>query len=47
MTLHICVLGIDGKRKKTIPAALPPILAAEKRLVGGAAGKIFRVCGPD
>ncbi len=47
MTLHICVLGIDGSGKSTISAALPAILAAEMSLVAGAAGETFRVCGPD
>jgi len=32
MTLHICVLGIDGSGKSTITAALPNILAAELNL---------------
>jgi broad-specificity NMP kinase len=47
MTLHICVLGIDGSGKSTISAALPAILAAEMILVAGAAGETFRVSGPD
>jgi hypothetical protein len=47
MTLHICVLGIDGSGKSTISSALPAILAAEMGLVAGAAGETFRVCGPD
>jgi hypothetical protein len=47
MTLHICVLGIDGSGKSTISAALPAVLAAEMGLVAGAAGETFRVCGPD
>ena len=47
MTLHVCVLGIDGSGKSTISAALPTILAAEMGLVVGAAGETFRVCGPD
>src|SRR5215212_10389750 len=47
MTLHVCVLGIDGGGKSTISAALPAILAAEMGLVAGAAGETFRVSGPD
>jgi hypothetical protein len=47
VTLHVCVLGIDGSGKSTISGALPAILAAEMGLVAGAAGETFRVCGPD
>ena len=47
MTLHVCVLGIDGSGKSTISAAMPAILAAEMDLLAGAAGESFRVCGPD
>ncbi len=47
MTLHVCVLGIDGSGKSTISAALPAVLAAEAGLVAGAAGEKFRVCGPE
>jgi hypothetical protein len=47
MTLHVCVLGIDGSGKSTISAALPDILAAEMGLVAGAAGETFRVSGPE
>jgi hypothetical protein len=47
MTLHVCVLGIDGSGKSTIAAALPSILAAETALVVGAAGEEFRLVGPD
>jgi len=47
MTLHVCILGIDGSGKSTISAALPAILAAELGLVAGAAGETFRVSDPD
>ena len=47
MTLHVCILGIDGSGKSTISAALPTILAAEAGLVAGAAGETFRVSDPD
>jgi hypothetical protein len=47
VTLHVCVLGIDGSGKSTISAALPAVLAAEAGLVAGAAGETFRVCGPE
>jgi hypothetical protein len=47
MTLHVCVLGIDGSGKSTISGALPAILAAEMSLVAGAAGETFHVSGPD
>ena len=45
MTLHVCVLGIDGSGKSTISIALPAILAAETSLVAGVAGETFRVSG--
>jgi hypothetical protein len=47
MTLHVCVLGIDGSGKSTISAALPAVLAAEAGLVAGGVGETFRVCGPE
>jgi Thymidylate kinase len=47
MTLHVCVLGIDGSGKSTISTALPTILAAEMGLVAGAAGETFRLSDPD
>jgi shikimate kinase len=47
MTLHICILGVDGSGKSTVTAALPAILAAEADLVAGAAGEDFRVCVAD
>lgn len=47
MTLHVCVLGIDGSGKSTVVAALPSILAAESGLVAGSAGEAFRVVAPD
>src|SRR5919107_828875 len=47
MTLHVCILGIDGSGKSTISAALPAILAAELGLVAGAAGEAFHVSDPD
>lgn len=47
MTLHVCILGIDGSGKSTITATLPSILAAEMALVAGAAGEEFRVAAPD
>ena len=47
MTLHVCVLGIDGSGKSTISIALPAILAAEASLVAGAAGETFRVSSPE
>ena len=47
MTLHICVLGIDGSGKSTVSSALPAVLAAEMGLVAGAAGETFRVSGPE
>jgi cytidylate kinase len=47
VTLHVCILGIDGSGKSTISAALPTVLAAEVSLVAGAAGETFNVCGPD
>jgi hypothetical protein len=47
LTLHVCILGIDGSGKSTISAALPTILAAEAGLVAGAAGETFRVSDPD
>jgi hypothetical protein len=47
LTLHVCILGIDGSGKSTISAALPAILAAEAGLVAGAAGETFCVSDPD
>jgi energy-coupling factor transporter ATP-binding protein EcfA2 len=47
MTLHVCVLGIDGSGKSTVVAALPSIMAAESGLVAGSAGEAFRVVAPD
>ncbi len=47
MTLHVCVLGIDGSGKSTITAALPYILAAELNLRAGSAGEEFRIVEAD
>jgi cytidylate kinase len=47
MTLHVCIVGIDGSGKSTISTALPTILAAEVNVVAGAAGERFRVSDPD
>lgn len=47
MTLHVCVLGIDGSGKSTISAALPYALAAETGLLVGSAGEAFRVVAPE
>ena len=47
MSLHVCVLGIDGSGKSTVVAALPSILAAESGCVVGSAGDSFRIVAPD
>ena len=47
MTLHVCVLGIDGSGKSTITAALPAILSGEFNLRAASAGEEFRVVDPD
>jgi energy-coupling factor transporter ATP-binding protein EcfA2 len=47
VSLHVCVLGIDGSGKSTIVAALPAVLAAETGFVVGSAGESFSVAGPD
>ena len=47
MSLHVCILGIDGSGKSTVVASLPAILAAEHGLVVGSAGDSFRVVAPD
>jgi Thymidylate kinase len=47
MSLHVCVLGIDGSGKSTVAAALPRILAAETGFVVGAAGDSFSIVAPD
>ena len=47
MTLHVCVLGIDGSGKSTVVAALPGVLAAEISLVAGSAGETFRIVASD
>src|SRR5215217_7940805 len=47
MSLHVCVLGIDGSGKSTVVAALPSILAAEMSSIVGSAGDSFRIVAPD
>ena len=47
MSLHVCILGIDGSGKSTAVAALPGIMAAETGFVVGSAGDSFRIAGPD
>src|SRR5256886_3100374 len=47
MTLHVCILGIDGSGKSTVTAALPAVLAAESEVVVGSASETFCVVGPD
>ncbi len=46
MTLHICVLGIDGSGKSTVSATLPILLAAELDALAGSAGEEFSIVGP-
>jgi thymidylate kinase/SAM-dependent methyltransferase len=47
MTLHVCLLGIDGSGKSTITTTLPYILAAELNLRAGSAGEAFRIVEAD
>jgi hypothetical protein len=47
MSLHVCVLGIDGSGKSTVVAALPTVLAAETGSIVGSAGESFRIVAPD
>ena len=47
MSLHVCILGIDGSGKSTVVAALPAIMAAETGFVVGSAGDSFRIVAPD
>jgi thymidylate kinase len=47
VTLHVCILGIDGSGKSTVTAALPAVLAAQSELVVGSATETFRVVAPD
>jgi len=47
MSLHVCVLGIDGSGKSTAVAALPALLAAEHGMVVGSASDSFRIVAPD
>lgn len=47
MTLHVCLLGIDGSGKSTVTACLPRILAAELDLLVGSAGESLCIVGPD
>src|SRR5918911_4142567 len=47
MTLHVCILGIDGSGKSSVTAALPSILAAEMNILAGSAGEAFRITGPE
>ena len=46
MSLHVCILGIDGSGKSTVVAALPGILAAETGSVVGSAGDSFSIVAP-
>ena len=43
MSLHICMLGIDGSGKSTITASLPAALSTELNVVVAGAGDVFRV----
>ena len=47
MSLHVCILGIDGSGKSTVVSALPAILAAETGFVVGSAGDSFRIVAAD
>ena len=47
MSLHVCVLGIDGSGKSTVVTTLPAVLAAEHGLVVGSASDSFRIAAPD
>lgn len=47
MTLHVCILGIDGSGKSTVATALPGVLAAEVGFVIGSASETFRVVAPE
>jgi len=47
MSLHVCVLGIDGSGKTTLATSLPTVLAAEMRVCAGWAGETFTICGTD
>jgi energy-coupling factor transporter ATP-binding protein EcfA2 len=47
MTIHVCILGIDGSGKSSVVAALPGLLAAEGGFVAGSAGDAFRLVGSD
>jgi shikimate kinase len=47
VTLHVCILGIDGSGKSTVAAALPRILAAASGLVAGSVSETFCVVAPD
>jgi SAM-dependent methyltransferase/shikimate kinase len=47
MTLHICIIGIDGSGKSTITATLPYTLAAELNLRAGSAGEVFQIVEAD
>ncbi|HEX7334047.1 MAG TPA: hypothetical protein VF290_21255, partial [Pyrinomonadaceae bacterium] len=47
MSLHVCVLGIDGSGKSIVVSALPAIIAAEHGVVVGSASDSFRIVAPD
>ncbi len=47
MTIHVCILGIDGSGKSSVVAALPGLLAAEGGFVAGSSGDAFRIVAGD
>lgn len=46
MSLHVCVLGIDGSGKSTVAAGLPRALAGELGVAAASAGDAFRLAAP-
>jgi hypothetical protein len=47
MSLHVCILGIDGSGKTTVTTAAPMLLAGEFCLSAASAGEEFRVRTPE
>lgn len=47
MTLHVCVLGIDGSGKSTISVALPAVWSGRIGGIAGSCGDVFQMLAPE